>query len=402
MTQISDLAIDAATATQALGRASRRSAVAPFMAMDVMAAAAELEAAGHDIVHMEVGQPGAPAPAPVLAAARKALADGRLGYTETLGIRALRQRIATHYQGTYGVEVPPGRIVVTTGSSAGFNLTFLAAFDPGARIAMAAPGYPAYRNIIKAFGLQPVEIPVGPASRWVVTTDMVASAHAEHPIDGLLIASPANPTGTVTSPPELEKLARFCTENGIRFISDEIYHGLVHEGRAETALRFSDSAVVINSFSKYYCMTGWRIGWMIVPEPLVRPIERLSQSMYISAPDLSQRAAIFAFDAADQLEAVKSGYSQNRALILDRFPKIGFDEIVPSDGAFYAYVSIARFSNDSAEFTSRLLREAGVSATPGLDFDADRGNRYVRFSFAGTAERIAEGVDRIAAWLKPS
>ncbi len=380
-------------------RPSARSDVAPFIAMDVMAAAADLEADGRDIVHMEVGQPGAPAPAPVLAAARQALEDGRLGYTESRGVRPLRDRIARHYAETYGVDVPRERIVVTTGSSAGFNLAFLAAFDAGDRIAMAAPGYPAYRNIIRALGLVPVEIPVGPESRWVITADMVARARAEGPVDGLLIASPANPTGTVTAPEELGALVRYCDDAGIRFLSDEIYHGLVHEGRAETALRFTDTAVIINSFSKYYCMTGWRIGWMVAPETLVRPIERLAQSLYISAPDLSQRAAVHAFDAAPELEAIKAVYARNRALLLDRLPAIGFDEVVPADGAFYAYVSIARFSNDSRDFTARLLREAGVAATPGLDFDTGRGNRYVRFSFAGTEARIAEGLERLGGWL---
>ncbi|MGQ7791281.1 pyridoxal phosphate-dependent aminotransferase [Faunimonas sp. B44] len=379
--------------------ASRRSRVEPFLAMDVMSAAADLEAAGRDIVHMEVGQPGAPAPRAVLEAARKAL-EGRLGYTEALGIRPLRERIARHYRDEYGVEVPASRIMVTTGSSGGFNLTFLGAFDAGARIAMAAPGYPAYRNILKALGLVPVEIPVGPRTRWVLTADEVERAHAEAPLAGVLVASPANPTGTMTLPEALRDLVETCARLGIRFISDEIYHGLVYEGRAETALAFGGEPIVVNSFSKYYCMTGWRVGWLVLPEDLVRPFERLSQSFYISVPELSQRAALAAFDGREELEAVKEGYRRNRAHLLERLPSLGFDEIVPVDGAFYVYASVARFTNDAHDFTRRMLHEAGVAATPGPDFDHARGHRYIRFSFAGTEAAIREGTDRLAAWLR--
>ncbi len=379
--------------------ASRRSRVEPFLAMDVMSAAADLEAAGRDIVHMEVGQPGAPAPRAVLEAARRAL-EGRLGYTEALGIRPLRERIARHYRDQYGVEVPASRIMVTTGSSGGFNLTFLGAFDPGARVAMAAPGYPAYRNILKALGLVPVEIPVGPRTRWVLTAEEVERAHAEAPLAGVLVASPANPTGTMTRPDALRDLVGTCARLGIRFISDEIYHGLVYEGRAETALAFGDEPIVVNSFSKYYCMTGWRVGWLVLPEDLVRPFERLSQSFYISVPELSQRAALAAFDGREELEAVKEGYRRNRAHLLERLPALGFDEIVPVDGAFYVYASVARFTNDAHDFTRRMLQEAGVAATPGPDFDHARGQRYVRFSFAGTEAAIREGADRLAAWLR--
>lgn len=380
--------------------ASRRSRVEPFLAMDVMSAAADLEAASRDIVRMEVGQPGAPAPQPVLEAARRVLDGGRLGYTEALGLRPLRERIARHYRDAYGIEVPAARIMVTTGSSGGFNLTFLGAFDPGQRIAMAAPGYPAYRNILSALGLKPVEIAVGPDSRWALTAAQVERAHAEAPLAGVLVASPANPTGTMTAPEALRDLVETCDRLGIRFISDEIYHGLVYEGRAETALAFGDEAIIVNSFSKYYCMTGWRVGWLVLPEELVRPFERLSQSFYISVPELSQRAAIAAFDAGGELEAVKAGYARNRALLLDRLPALGFDEIVPVDGAFYAYVSVARFTNDALDFSRRMLAEAGVAATPGPDFDHQRGHRYMRFSFAGTEAAIAEGLARLSAWLR--
>ena len=381
-------------------KASSRSDVEPFLAMDVMSAAAELEAAGRNIVHMEVGQPGASAPAPVLAAAAEVLRRGRLGYTEALGVRALRERIARHYRDAYALDVPPGRVMVTTGSSAGFNLTFLGAFDAGARIAMASPGYPAYRNILKAFGLQAVEIEVGPDTRWALSAEEVERAHREAPLAGVLVASPANPTGTMTAPEELRRLVEICDELGLRFVSDEIYHGLVYAGRGETALRFGDHAIIVNSFSKYYCMTGWRVGWLVLPEELVRPFERLSQSLYISVPELSQRAAIAAFDSTAELEAVKAGYARNRALLLERLPALGFDELLPVDGAFYVYASVARFTNDALDFASRMLREAGIAATPGPDFDHTRGHRYMRFSFAGSEEDIAEGIERLAHWLK--
>jgi aspartate/methionine/tyrosine aminotransferase len=381
-------------------KASARSAVEPFLAMDVMAAAAELEAAGRNIIHMEVGQPGAPAPKPVLAAAAEALRDGRLGYTEALGVRALRERIARHYRDAYRIEVPAARVMVTTGSSGGFNLTFLGAFDPGDRIALASPAYPAYRNILKALGLVAVEIEVGPATRWALTADHIERAHAEAPLAGVLVASPANPTGTMTAPEELQSIAECSQALGIRFISDEIYHGLVYAGRAETALRFSNDAIVINSFSKYYCMTGWRVGWLVLPEDLVRPFERLSQSFYISVPELSQRAAIAAFDSTEELEAVKAGYASNRDTLLERLPEIGFDELLPVDGAFYVYASVARFTNNALDFASRMLSEAGVAATPGPDFDHQRGHRYMRFSFAGTEAAIGEGIDRLAHWLR--
>lgn len=381
-------------------KASARSAVKPFLVMDVMAAAADLEAEGHKIVHLEVGQPGAPAAGPVLAAAAEALKGGRLGYTEALGLRSLRERIAAHYAEAYDIAIPPGRVMVTTGSSAGFLLSFLGAFDPGDRIIMAKPGYPAYRNIMKALGLVPVEVEVGPDTRWVLTADHIAQSQSEAPLAGALVASPANPTGTMTSAEELQRIVETCDALGIRFISDEIYHGLIYQGQAATALAFGDQAIIVNSFSKYYCMTGWRVGWLVLPDELVRPIERLSQSHYISVPELSQRAAEAAFDATEELERVKAGYARNRATLLARLPGLGFDEVLPVDGAFYVYASVARFTNDAADFAGRMLREAGVAATPGTDFDDARGHLYMRFSFAGTAADIDEGIDRLARWLR--
>ncbi|SOC23990.1 pyridoxal phosphate-dependent aminotransferase [Stappia indica] len=378
---------------------SRRSEVEPFLAMDVLSRANTLEAEGRRILHMEVGQPGASAPAPVLAAARAALEGGRIGYTEARGITGLRQAIAGYYRDTHGLDVPLSRIVATTGSSAGFNLAFLAAFDVGDRVAITAPGYPAYRNILKALGLVPVEIEVGAETRWALTPELLEAAHREGPLKGVLVASPANPTGTMMTPQALKALSDACEALDIRFISDEIYHGLVFDGEQETALSFTDKAIVINSFSKYYCMTGWRIGWMVLPEDLVRPVERIAQSLYISPPELSQRAAAAAFDARDELEAVKAGYARNRALLLERMPQLGFTELLPVDGAFYLYAGIRPFANDSLAFASRLLEEAGIAATPGPDFDPVNGRSYMRFSFAGDHAVIAEAVERLADWL---
>ena len=368
--------------------------------MDVMRAAADREHAGERVIHMEVGQPGAPTPKTVIAAAHAALADGRIGYTEALGIRRLQSRISQYYGSAHGIEVPPGRIAVTTGSSAGFNLAYLAAFDAGDRIAITAPGYPAYRNLATALGLEIVEIPVHAETRYALTPAMLEAVHAEKPLAGVLIASPANPTGTLMEPAALKALIEAAESLGITFISDEIYHRLVYAGEAATALQFSRDAIVVNSFSKYYCMTGWRVGWMVVPELLVRAVERIAQNLYISAPDISQKAAIAAFDATAELEVIKAGYAANRRLLLDRLPKIGFEEIFPVDGAFYVYASVRRFSNDSVEFTRRMLAEAGVAATPGADFDRARGHGFLRFSFSGTEADMLQGMERIAAWLK--
>jgi len=380
--------------------ASRRSAVQPFIAMDVMSAAARREAEGARILHMEVGQPSAPAPAAVIAAAHVALADGRIGYTEALGLPALRRRIAAHYGERYGLAVPPERVVVTTGSSGAFNLLFLAAFDPGDRVAIPTPGYPAYRNVLTALGLEAVEIETTAAARWALDPDDVARAHAERPLKGILVASPNNPTGTLMTPGALDALVKTAERLGLWMISDEIYHGLVYEGVETSALAFGGEPIVVNSFSKYYCMTGWRVGWMVLPERLVRPVERIAQSLFISVPALSQLAAIAAFDATAELETIKDGYRANRTLLLDRLHAIGFDEILPADGAFYIYAGVRRFSNDSVEFARRMLADAGVAATPGPDFDHQRGHGYIRFSFAGATADMAEAMDRLADWLR--
>jgi aspartate/methionine/tyrosine aminotransferase len=379
---------------------SARSDVPPFMVMDVMAAAARIEAAGGRVIHMEVGQPAAPAPATAIAAAHAALATGRISYTETLGIPSLRARIARHYADAYGVAIDPARVIVTTGSSGGFILAFLALFEPGDRVAVALPGYPPYRHILTALGCEPVPIETTQATRWTITPEMLIAAHRRTPLKGVLIGSPANPTGTMMAGEALRDLIEVAEGAGIRFISDEIYHGLDYAFAAETAARLSGNAVIINSFSKYFCMTGWRIGWMVAPEALVRPIERLQGNLAISVPTLSQIAAQAAFDGRAEMEAVKHGYEENRRILLDGLPKAGLDKILPVDGAFYLYADVSRFADDSFAFAKRMLEETHVAATPGVDFDPLRGKHFIRFCYAGSAAEMHEAVERIGAWLR--
>jgi aspartate/methionine/tyrosine aminotransferase len=381
-------------------RISRRSQVAPFMAMDVLSQAAALERQGRHIIHMEVGEPAAPPPLVVREAAIAALAGGRVGYTEALGLPSLRSAIAGSYRDRYGIEVAAERVAVTTGSSGAFILAFLACFDPGARIAISEPGYPAYRNLLEALGLVAVALPVSASTRFAVTAAMIEASHSEEGLDGVLLMSPANPSGTMLTREALAEICATCERLGLQFISDEIYHGLTYEQAADTALAFSRSAIVVNSFSKYYCMTGWRVGWLVLPGELVRPIERLQQSLAISVPYLSQIAAEAAFGARDELEAVRSGYAKNRSYLLEELPKIGITEFHPVDGAFYVYADIARFTNDSAAFCKRMLEEAGVAATTGLDFDRQRGHRAMRLSFAGSYEDMHETVARLGNWLR--
>jgi aspartate/methionine/tyrosine aminotransferase len=379
--------------------ARRAERVLPFLAMDVLAAATAKERRGEGVVHMEVGQPSAPAPRAAREAAKAALDLGRIGYTEALGIGPLRERIARHYGETYGVSVAPERIVVTTGSSAGFVLAFLSLFDAGARVAITAPGYPAYRNIMAALDIEAVTLPLDRASGYVMTARAVEQAHAEGSLSGVLAMSPANPSGTMIGRAALDELGARCRRLGLWFVSDEIYHGLTYGEPACTALAADGDAVVVNSFSKYFCMTGWRIGWLVVPPRLVRAVERLAQNLYISPPYLSQVAALAVFDARDELEVVKAGYARNRALLLDAFPSLGLGDMHPVDGAFYVYTDVARFTNDSIGFCQRMLEEAGVAATPGVDFDAGEGTHHVRFSFAGSEQDCREAVRRLKAWL---
>jgi aspartate/methionine/tyrosine aminotransferase len=384
---------------KALLKPSARSEVPPFMVMDVMAAAARIEAAGGRVIHMEVGQPAAPAPAPAIAAARAALATGPIGYTEALGMPSLRARIAEHYLITYRLPIDPARVVVTTGSSAAFVLAFLALFEPGDRVAIANPGYPPYRHVLTALGCEPVLIETSAATRFEITGSSLLDAHRRQRLDGVLVASPANPTGTMITADALSELMQTAQAEGIRFISDEIYHGLDYAFAAQTAARFSDQAVIINSFSKYFCMTGWRIGWMVLPEQLVRPIERLQQNLAISVPTLSQIAALAAFNGRAEMEAVKHGYQNNRQLLLEGLPRAGLGTFLPADGAFYLYADVSRFSRDSLTFAKEMLEQAGVAATPGIDFDPIHGGEFLRFCYAGSTADMHEAVERITAWL---
>ena len=379
---------------------SQRSVIEPIRAIDLMTAAFAFEREGRSIIHMSVGQPGAPTPKVVREAAAAALHHGRIGYTEALGTPVLRQRIATYYGETHGLDIAPERVVVTTGSSAGFNLAFLTLFDVGDRVGLPTPGYPAYRNMMKALGLEVVEIPTTADTRWTITPDMLAKVHAARPLKGLIVASPNNPNGTMIAPDDLGALVDACGGLGIRLIMDEIYHGLVYGFPTKSALAFSDDVIVLNSFSKYYCMTGWRIGWMVVPTEIVRTLECLSQNIALSVNALSQVAGVAAFDATEELETVKAGYSANRDLLLKRLPEIGLGNFHPADGAFYVYADVSHRTNDSIGFAQRLLDEAGVAVTPGVDFDSERGPAHIRLSFAGRREDVTEGIDRIGAWLR--
>jgi aspartate/methionine/tyrosine aminotransferase len=378
---------------------SLRSDVPPFIVMDVMAAAAKIEAAGGRVIHMEAGQPAAPAPSTALEAARAALSGAYLGYTETPGIPSLRRRIARHYQEQYGFALDPGQVIVTTGSSGGFILAFLALFEAGDRVALANPGYPPYRHILSALGCEPVLVQTSADTRWAMTPDALLAAHRKKPLKGVVIASPANPTGTMMDAAALRALIAAAEAEGIRVISDEIYHGLDYAFAAETAARLSSNAVIVNSFSKYFCMTGWRVGWLVAPEILVRPIERLQQNLAISVPTLSQIAAEAAFDGRAEMENVKHGYEENRRILLDGLPRIGFDHFLPVDGAFYLYADVSRFTTDSIDFARRMLEGAGVAATPGLDFDPLHGREFLRFCYAGSSDNMREAVTRIGEWL---
>ncbi len=392
-----------ATMTSRLGpwlEPSRRSDVPPFMVMDVMAAAARIEAAGGNVIHMEVGQPATGAPKTAIAAAHAALEAGRIDYTSALGIPSLRARIARHYRDAHGCEVSPDRIVVTTGSSGGFILAFLAMFEPGDRVAVTVPGYPPYRHILTALGCEPVLIETSNETRHALTGEALLAAHRKAPLKGVLVGSPANPTGTMMSREALAGLIAAAEDAGIRFISDEIYHGLDYAFPAVTAAALSPHALVINSFSKYFCMTGWRVGWMVVPEILVRPIERLQQNLSISVPSLSQIAAEAAFDGAAEMEAIKHGYQENRRILIEGLPRAGLSKFLPADGAFYLYAEVSDFTSDSFEFAKQMLEQAHVAATPGLDFDPIHGRSFIRLSYARSAAEMREAVDRIAHWLK--
>ncbi len=378
---------------------NRPSRLQPFHAMEILARAKVLEGEGRDITHLEVGEPGVP-PAPrVLEAVRAALPEPQR-YTHAKGQLELRQGLAQYYRDQHGVGVDPERLMVTMGSSAGFILAFLGGFAPRARVAVTRPGYPAYLNTLDGLNLEPVEIPLSAAEGWRLTGAAIEAAYSNEPFAGLLFASPANPTGASVDRAGMADIVETCRRLGVRLISDEIYHGLDYRGPSVSAFEFTRDAIVINSFSKYYCMTGWRIGWMVLPEDLVRRTEMLQQNLFISAPTLSQVAARVALGERDYAEVQKAHYAENRQVLNARLAGLGFGMGAPSDGAFYAYADISSFSNDSLDFCKRLLDEAGVAATPGIDFDRVDGNRFVRFSYAGSRDTMETALERMGTWLR--
>ncbi|KKF02186.1 pyridoxal phosphate-dependent aminotransferase [Mycolicibacterium obuense] len=381
---------------------SLRSGIPPFYVMDVWLAAAERQRTHGDLVNLSAGQPSAGAPAAVREAAIAALNHDRLGYTVALGIPELRAAIAATYDHRHGLTVDPDDVVITTGSSGGFLLAFLACFDAGDRVAIASPGYPCYRNILTALGCEVVELPCGPDTRFQPTLDMLTAL--DPPIAGVIVASPANPTGTVIPPAELAAIARWCAESGVRLISDEVYHGLVYPGAPETSCAWETSreAVVANSFSKYFAMTGWRLGWLLVPQELRRAVDRLTGNFTICPPVLPQMAAVAAFtdQSIAEAEALLDVYGANRTLLLDGLRAIGIDRLAPADGAFYVYADVSQLTTDSLQFCSDLLSDTGVAIAPGVDFDTVRGGASVRLSFAGPTSDIDEALRRIGAWLR--
>ena len=376
-------------------RNSTRSAVDPFIVMDVMQAASAAEEAGRHIIHMEVGQPGTGAPKGAAEALTKAMGEGALGYTVALGLPALRARIARMYGEWYNVDLDPARVVITPGSSGGFLLAFTALFDSGDRVGIGAPGYPSYRQILRALGMRPVDLPAAPENRY----QPVAADFAGEDLRGLLVASPANPSGTMLDRPALSALTDACVANDMSFISDEIYHGIEYDKKAVTALEVTDDCYVINSFSKYFSMTGWRVGWMVVPEDQVRVVERIAQNMFICAPHASQIAALAAMDCDDELQANLAVYRRNRDLMITGLKEAGFTDIAPPDGAFYVYADVSRFTEDSRAFAAEILEKAGVAVTPGLDFDPARGHKTLRFSYARSTADMEEGIARLKAFM---
>lgn len=367
--------------------------------MQVMIAAAEREAQGADVLHLEVGQPSTPAPRGVIEAARAALGSEVLGYTPSCGIPALRDRISEHYRDWYGVEIDSGRIVVSLGASGAFVLAFLAAFDAGDRVAAPTPGYPCYRNVLQALGVDVAVLPTAAETRFQPSPELLSDlCRRSGPIDGLVLASPSNPSGTMLDSAALTAVSEWCAAHGVRLVVDEIYHGIAYGEPAPTAVSLNADAVVVNSFSKYFSMTGWRLGWAVAPEELLDPINRLAQNFFVCPPALSQLAALAAFDCHDELQANVRRYAVNRGILLEGLPGAGIDRLAPSDGAFYVYAAVDRIADDSQTLCRRWLDELGVAVTPGVDFDPEEGHRYIRFSYAGATADIAEAVRRIRGW----
>ncbi len=378
---------------------ARRAGIDPFYVMEVMRAAAERAAAGGDVLHLEVGQPSTPAPEGVVAAAHHALDTDVLGYTSASGLLSLRRALSGHYLDWYDVEVDPDRILVTFGASGAFVLAFLAAFDAGDRVVVAAPGYPCYRNALQALNVEVVVLETTAETRFQPSPELLDDlCRRTGSVDGLVVASPSNPSGTMLDADALRGVADWCSANGVRLVADEIYHGITYDQPAPTALSVGADAVVVNSFSKYFSMTGWRLGWVVAPESLHQSILRLAQNFFVCAPAISQHAAVAAFDCHDELRANIARYAVNRGVLREGLQAAGYDRLAPSDGAFYMYAAVDHISDDSQALCRRWLDELGIAVTPGVDFDPRRGHRYARFSYAGATEDMREAMRRLASW----
>ena len=374
---------------------SNRSNIPPFYVMEVMRSAAARENAGKEVLHLEVGQPSTPAPSGARRNAIDAIENEILGYTSALGMDSLRERLHRHYLEWYNTDIPSSRIAITMGASGAFTLAFLACFEPGDRVVVPTPGYPCYRNVLRALGVEVIDLPVGPETRFQPSPDGLESLGQ---IDGLVVASPSNPTGTMLLENELVELINWCKENEVRLISDEIYHGVTYGNEAPTAAAYWDEAVVVNSFSKYFSMTGWRVGWLVLPQALVSPVERLAQNAFIAAASVSQHAALGAFESQDELEANLARYSVNRRILLEGLPTIGIDNLAPADGAFYIWAQVDHLCDDSQSLAQQWLNELGVAVTPGIDFDPTEGHRFIRFSFAGSTQEALATVEKLSNW----
>ena len=380
-----------------MGQGSKRSQVSPFIVMDIMREANELEAKGKSIIHMEVGQPSTSAPRQALRTAGKVLLQERLGYTEALGDIDLRKKISQFYIARYNLEIDFNRIIVTTGASGGLQLAFLSLFDAGDRVALTEPCYPGYRNMLSSMNIEIEKLSIGPEYDFRLNVEVLEKM--SNRIDGLIMSSPGNPTGSMTKAEQLKLIVSWCQENQVKLISDEIYHGIEYEEPAITAVNLDNDSIVINSFSKYFSMTGWRLGWMVVPENMIRTIGRLAQNLFISPPTISQLAALGSLDSLDELNQTVARYKKNRELMIARLPEFGLSKFAPIDGAFYAYVDVSNFADNSENFCREMLREIGVAITPGIDFDRENGMRYVRFCFSGLTEEINEAMNRLSNWL---
>lgn len=374
---------------------AQRADIPPFYVMEVMAAAEERERSGDPVLHLEVGQPSTPAPKGVVAAAHEGLDRNVLGYTTATGLASLRERVSAHYAAWYRVDVDPESVMLTVGASGAFVAAFLAAFGVGDRVVVPSPGYPCYRNALAALGVDVVDLPTTMKTRFQPTVELLESVGA---VDGLVLSSPSNPTGTMLDAARMAEITAWCRENDVWFVSDEIYHGITYGEAAPTALQFDPDAIVVNSFSKYFSMTGWRLGWLIMPRSLTDALTRIGQNVTIAAPTLSQLGAVAAFDCHDELEENVARYGRNRAVLLDGLRSAGFDQLAPADGAFYVWARVDHLSDDSQTLCAEWLDQLGLAATPGIDFDPVHGHRFVRFSFAGSTDDCVEAMRRLREW----